>query len=365
MHPFNTAIVCFCLICIGIGIYGMVILFNVGTSNKTEHYEISNLAVSDITDETVTVSWTTDSITMTSIQLYNEKTTSFRVITDKSMNTVHTVNIDNLTPETRYYFLILPDGIPDYDETTTFTFFQTLPADTGEPVISNVRINYVSDSDIIISWTTDKPTTGEIEYWLPDAEYKYNATDETLSTIHSIQLTMLEPDATYYYMVKSTDEDGNQVISNEENTFTLDFGNQIGKRAPDFTLQTIDGQSVSLSDYLGKCVMLDFWMVSCPSCRHKLPYIEEAYEKLSPEQEIILLNIHTGGREDLIYNFIESENISFPVLLDLDRKVTSIYAVTGVPTTFFIDKSGIIRAIDEQFGSADELLDILNTICSE
>jgi peroxiredoxin/uncharacterized membrane protein YphA (DoxX/SURF4 family) len=364
MHPLNTVVVCVCLICVGIGIYGMVILFNTNTGNRIEHYEISNLAVSEITDKTVTVSWATDSMTMTSIQLYNEKTASFRVITDKMMNTVHIVNIDNLMPETRYYFLILPDGIPDYDETSTFTFFQTLAADTGKPVISDVHINYMSDSDIIVSWTTDRPTTGEIEYWLPDAEHKCKAVDETLSTIHNIQLTMLETDATYQYMVKSADEDGNEAISNKENTFTLDFGNEIGKRAPDFTLLTLDGQSISFNDYSGKCIMLNFWMISCPGCRHKLPYIQEAYEKLSPEQGIIL-NIHTGGREDLINSFIESEEISFPVLLDLNREVTSLYEVTGVPTTFFIDRSGIIQAIDEQFESADELLKIFNTLCGD
>jgi peroxiredoxin/uncharacterized membrane protein YphA (DoxX/SURF4 family) len=364
IHPRNTIIVFICLICVGLGIYGMVILFTTDTDNRTDQYEISNLAVSDITDETVTVSWTTDSITITSIQLYDEKNASFRVITDKTTNTIHTVNIDNLMPETRYYFLILPDGIPDYDATTTFTFFQTLPADTGKPVISDIQINYVSDSDVIVSWTTDRLTTGEIEYWLPDAEHKCKAVDETMSTIHSVQLTMLEPDVTYYYMVKSIDEDGNQTISEEENNFTLDFGNQIGKRALDFTLSTIDGQSISLYDYKGKCVMLNFWMVSCPSCRHKLPYIEEAYEKLPPEQGV-LLNIHVDGREDVIYNFIESEGITFPVLLDLDREVTSLYSVTGVPTTFFIDKSGIIRAIDEQFDSADSLLDILSARCGE
>ena len=243
-------------------------------------------------------------MTITSLQLYNERTASFRVITDTTMNTVHTVNIDNLMPETKYYFLILPDGIPDYEDTTTFTYFQTLPIDTGNPVISDLHLDYISDNDVIITWCTDRPATGEVEYWLSDSEHKCKEIDEALSTSHSIQLSMLEPDATYHYIIKSTDENGKEVVSDEVNTFTFDIGSQVGKRAPDFSLRNINGETIHLSDYSGKCVLLNFWMVSCPSCRHKLPYIQEAYEKLLPEQGV-LFNIHTGGREDVIYNFIE------------------------------------------------------------
>ena len=158
--------------------------------------------------------------------------------------------------------------------------------------------------------------------------------------------------------------DNNQTITEDIYTFSLVVGPDVGKRAPNFTLQSLDGTTLSLNNYTGKCIMLNFWMVSCPSCRHKLPIIQDAFTKL-PSDQTMIMNIHVGGREDVIISYIESEKFTAPVLYDPDREVTNLYSVTGVPTTFFIDSNGTIQMIDETFTSTEELVGIFMTLLNK
>jgi peroxiredoxin/uncharacterized membrane protein YphA (DoxX/SURF4 family) len=366
--PRNTLFIAFCVIGAILIIFGVIVVTNTAHTLRTEagnaSAQISNLAVSDITENSAVISWTTDEYTVTSIQIYDAENAYIRIWTDPAENTVHMITIDQLKPDTIYYFRILTNGIPDYREILTTSYFKTMPVDTGKPVINDIRVNYLNEQDVSITWSTSKPATSEIEYWITDSNSHSQEIDPVLTTAHRIQLTMLDPDATYNYIVKSTDAEDNQVISEDVYTFSLSVGPEIGKRAPDFSLQAINGGTVTLSDYSGKCVMLNFWMVSCPGCRHELPIIEEAFKKLPPDQTMIL-DIHTGGREDIVASFVESEKLAVPVLHDPDRTVTNLYSVTGVPTTFFIDSSGIIQMIDRQFTTSEELVGIFMTLLNK
>lgn len=365
-HP-NILFFGFCVLGIILIIFGAVIVFNTAHSLKTEagntSIPISNLAITDVTENSVVISWTTDEYTVTSVQIYDSDNTTIRIWTDPSENTIHSMTLDQLKPDTVYYFRILPTGIPNYNEVLANNYFKTLPVDTGKPIISNVHVDYLSDQDITIAWTTDRPTRSEIEYWVAGSSGRSREIDVLFTTEHRIRLSALEPEATYNYIIKSTDSENNLTVSEDIYTFSLLVGPEVGKQAPNFTLQSVGGDTISLSDYSGKCIMLNFWMVSCPSCRNELPIIEEAF-KLLPMDRTMILDIHTGGREDIIASFIESEKLSVPVLYDPDRTVTDLYGVTGVPTTFFIDSNGIIQMIDEHFNSSEELvgifLDLLN-----
>jgi peroxiredoxin len=137
---------------------------------------------------------------------------------------------------------------------------------------------------------------------------------------------------------------------------------EIGKAAPSFQLTDIDGQSISLSDFQGESVLLNFWATWCGPCRAEMPYIQEVYdERLEPGLVILAVNIGESLTE--VEEFMHDYNLSFPVLLDFKGNVAERYNIRAIPTTYFIDGDGIIR--DMQIGafrSVDEIEDILSRI---
>ena len=119
---------------------------------------------------------------------------------------------------------------------------------------------------------------------------------------------------------------------------------QIGKSAPSFRLTDIDGESISLSDFRGKPVLINFWATWCSPCRFEMPYIQEVYDEWSG-QGLVVLAVDIGESPSQVEKFIQAYNLSFPVLLDVAGKVAEQYNVRYIPMTYFIDGSGIIRDI--------------------
>lgn len=119
-------------------------------------------------------------------------------------------------------------------------------------------------------------------------------------------------------------------------------GATVGKIAPDFTLTDLDGDTVNLSDLRGIPVMLNFWATWCGPCRNEMPYIQEIYEQWQ-DRGLVIFAINQGEDFPKVYQFMQSNNLSFPVLLDTNGNVSSKYEIRGIPTTFFIDEDGIIQ----------------------
>jgi len=119
-------------------------------------------------------------------------------------------------------------------------------------------------------------------------------------------------------------------------------GAQVGNLAPDFQLQSLDGQTVSLGNLQGKPVLINFWASWCGPCRSEMPYIQEIYEEWV-DKGLVLLAINIGESSSKVEEFMQGLNLSFTVLLDTKQDVAQRYNVTGIPTTFFIDKDGIIQ----------------------
>jgi peroxiredoxin len=114
------------------------------------------------------------------------------------------------------------------------------------------------------------------------------------------------------------------------------------KPAPEFELPTLDGRTVSLSDYRGKkLVVVSFWASWCGPCRLEMPALRSFYErhhKTSDYFEILAISIDDTRRE--AEEFADVEKLPFPVLLDLRSKVADAYGVDGIPVLFVIDKYG-------------------------
>lgn len=119
-------------------------------------------------------------------------------------------------------------------------------------------------------------------------------------------------------------------------------GARVGERASDFQLENLDGQSTSLSDLRGKPVLVNFWATWCPPCVSEMPYLQQLYEEQSGKG-LAVLTINAGESHSKVTKFLQTHNLSLPVLLDSSNNVAQKYNITGIPTTFFIDKDGIIQ----------------------
>ena len=119
---------------------------------------------------------------------------------------------------------------------------------------------------------------------------------------------------------------------------------QVGKLAPDFQFKDVDGQSVFLSDLQGNPVLINFWASWCYPCIYEMPFLQEVYEEWSG-QGLVMLAINKGESLSTVNDFLQSGNFSFPVLLDINQYVALEYNAWNIPTTFFIDKDGMIQAI--------------------
>ncbi|MFC1903134.1 TlpA family protein disulfide reductase [Chloroflexota bacterium] len=120
------------------------------------------------------------------------------------------------------------------------------------------------------------------------------------------------------------------------------IGTEIGNLAPDFPFQNQDGQFTSLGELQGKPVLINFWATWCPPCRSEMPYLQEIYDEWQ-NKGLVVLPIDIGESTSKVKEFMQRYNLSLPVLLDSKGETAAKYNIRGLPTTFFIDKDGIIR----------------------
>ncbi len=118
-----------------------------------------------------------------------------------------------------------------------------------------------------------------------------------------------------------------------------EVGVEIGMKAPDFTINNVNGNEVSLSDYQGTKVFLNFWASWCPPCKEEMPAIQKLNKNYD---DIKVITINSGENKDKVLNYMMENNFSFTTLLDKNGKVTTDYLIRGIPSTFVIDKEGII-----------------------
>ncbi len=155
---------------------------------------------------------------------------------------------------------------------------------------------------------------------------------------------------------KKPDVDNPKTPTTITTTPQTEDGLAVGNKAPDFTLQTIDGKTVKLSDFQGKTVMINIWWSGCEGCVEEAPYIQTAFNKLSSNPELAILTINTWDTPTVISKFIETHKLTFPVLIDPNKKLDPIYLKYGVPTTYFVDANGIVVKIKQEiFESPDEI----------
>ncbi|NRG48067.1 TlpA family protein disulfide reductase, partial [Bacillus sp. CRN 9] len=118
-------------------------------------------------------------------------------------------------------------------------------------------------------------------------------------------------------------------------------GLKIGTEAPDFSLKDLSGQSISLSDYRGKKVILNFWATWCPPCKVEMKDFQ-TFHLQKKDQDIVILAVNIDPKSN-VKGYIKKMGISFQVVLDEGDEVNEQYEVFAVPTTYFINENGIIK----------------------
>ncbi|MGB9673020.1 MAG: TlpA disulfide reductase family protein [Anaerolineales bacterium] len=119
-----------------------------------------------------------------------------------------------------------------------------------------------------------------------------------------------------------------------------------GFRAMDFTLKSIDGKTYNLHDFWGKVIVVNFWASWCPPCRVEMPI----FQKLSHQfqyQDVIILTVNVTSQDSMekLVQFINDNQLDLPILLDSDGKVSRLYQIQALPTTYIINTQGVIEDI--------------------
>jgi len=128
-----------------------------------------------------------------------------------------------------------------------------------------------------------------------------------------------------------------------------------GFLAPDLTADTLEGSTVTLSSLRGQPVLVNVWASWCLPCRTEMPAIEKIFREYSA-QGLQVLTVNATNQDELtnVNNFIQENRLTFPVVLDSRGVVSDLFQVRSLPTTFFIDKDGVIKGLT--VGSISEAL---------
>ena len=143
-------------------------------------------------------------------------------------------------------------------------------------------------------------------------------------------------------------------------------GSSAAAPAPTFTLASRAGQDVSLAQYKGNVVMINFWASWCGPCRQEMPLLESIYKKYN-KMGFTLIGVNVEPDSNAANEWLKATPVSFPILYDRDSKVSKLYDVAGMPSTVIIDRSGKLRVLHRGYkaGDENEYLDSIRTLIRE
>lgn len=119
-----------------------------------------------------------------------------------------------------------------------------------------------------------------------------------------------------------------------------------GFSAPDFTLETLEGDKLTLSELRGHPVLLNLWASWCLPCRVEMPAIERVYQRHRGDGLVVVgMNVTSQDSEAAARAFAQEFGLTFPIVLDRDGGASARYEVMGLPSTYFIDRGGTIRNV--------------------
>lgn len=145
---------------------------------------------------------------------------------------------------------------------------------------------------------------------------------------------------------------GNSISENIIITTVSENGNFASDKAPDFSLKSIDGKIVKLSDYKGKIIILDFWATWCPPCRKGIPDLISIQNEY--KNDVVVIGVSLDGDKTIkdVPGFVKEYGINYPIVYGDEKIVTAYGGIQAIPTAFVIDKKGNIS--DQHVGLVDK-----------
>lgn len=147
--------------------------------------------------------------------------------------------------------------------------------------------------------------------------------------------------------------EANEAISEQAVSYEMNLdqeqGLEAGQIAPDFTLQTLTGETFTLSELKGKKVILNFWASWCPPCKKEMPHLQKYYEEDAEEDNAVIVGVNITHAErsvdqmKTVQQFVDSFNLTFPIPLMKEEGVDKIYQIITIPSTFMIDTEGRVQ----------------------
>ncbi len=136
--------------------------------------------------------------------------------------------------------------------------------------------------------------------------------------------------------------------------------------APQFTLGARGGGNLSLAQYKGQVVMLNFWASWCGPCRQEMPLLENIYKKYS-KLGFTLIGVNVEPDSKAADDWLKQTPVSFPIVYDKESKVSKDYDVEGMPSTVIIDRKGNVRMLHRGYkpGDENEYLDSIRALIRE
>ncbi len=133
-----------------------------------------------------------------------------------------------------------------------------------------------------------------------------------------------------------------------------------------FTLMSANGSDISLSDYQGKFVLLNFWATWCPPCVKEMPALNELHNKLNGSNGLQVVGVHVGPALATVKQFLKDHPVQFDIVIDKNMALSG-WQVSGLPTTFLISPSGkiIYKAVGEREWDSEEMVVFLRGVMKE
>lgn len=128
-------------------------------------------------------------------------------------------------------------------------------------------------------------------------------------------------------------------IDEQEDYEPIEADIAVGELAPDFTLLNLEGEEVSLSDYRGQYVLINFWATWCQYCDIEMPDLDRLNDE---NDDLVVLAVNVMEEKNLVDKYIKEGGYKFPVVLDEEGEVAITYLVSAFPTSYFVDKEGIL-----------------------
>jgi peroxiredoxin len=318
------------------------------SSKDTTPPTIQNASVSNITTTGAVITWQTNEPSTSQVMICEPGGGCVWTELDENLVTNHSVSLTDLKPNITYHFTAASTDVPGNQAVSEGDFTTLAQAATTEITISDIRVSNITDLQAAISWVTDKAATSQLEYGTTNDYGSTTPLNESLTTNHSITLTGLTPTTTYHFTVKSKDASENEAASQDQTFTTLstvsaatEIGPEVGKLAPGFTLPTLDGKEVSLSQFRGKIVLVNFWQDNLQS-KNELSLIQTVSDTWS-QDKLAVLAISWKQTPAFTQSVVDNKGLTLPVALDETGAVTAKYNITHCPASFFIDSQGIVR----------------------